>query len=114
MKTFQSKRIYDSCSDKRKSKIENPKWLGHLIFALVLVVFGAVVRAQQPTNVPRIGFVTAGSRSTIAARIEAFQQGLRDLAYTEDKNIVIEWRSLKENQIEFRTSSLNWCVSKLI
>jgi putative ABC transport system substrate-binding protein len=79
-------------SDNLKSAIQNPKWLGHLIFALVLVVFGAVVRAQQPTNVPRIGFVTAGSRSTIAARIEAFQQGLRDLAYTEDKNIVIEWR----------------------
>ena len=28
-----------------------------------------------------------------AARVEAFQQGLRDLGYVEGKNIVIEWRS---------------------
>jgi putative ABC transport system substrate-binding protein len=48
--------------------------------------------AQQPAKLPRIGFVTAGSSSTIAARIEALRQGLRDLGYIEDKNIIIEWR----------------------
>src|SRR5262249_61088898 len=48
--------------------------------------------AQQPNKIPRVGFVTAGSRSTIAARIAAFRQGLRELGYVEDKNVVIEWR----------------------
>ena len=48
--------------------------------------------AQQPTKVPRIGYLAAGSPSAIAARTEAFRQGLRELGYVEGKNIVIEWR----------------------
>ena len=48
--------------------------------------------AQQPKKVPRIGFQSAASPSAIAARIEAFRQGLRELGYVEGKNIIIEWR----------------------
>ena len=48
--------------------------------------------AQQPTKVPRIGYLSAASPSANAARIEAFRQGLRELGYVEGKNIVIEWR----------------------
>jgi ABC-type uncharacterized transport system substrate-binding protein len=69
-----------------------PKWWGALAISLGLAFGAASGQAQQPNKVPRIGFVTAGSRSTIAARIEAFQQGLRDLGYVEDKNIFVEWR----------------------
>ena len=47
--------------------------------------------AQQPTKVPRIGFLGT-SPSAIAARIEAFRRGLRDLGYVEGKNLVIDWR----------------------
>jgi putative ABC transport system substrate-binding protein len=50
------------------------------------------VEAQQPKNVPRIGFLSATSPSAIAARVEAFRRGLRELGYVEGKNIVIEWR----------------------
>ena len=52
-----------------------------------------IAEAQQPKKVPRIGFLGASSASVLAARIEAFRQGLRDLGYVEGKNIVIEWRS---------------------
>jgi len=54
---------------------------------------GAVAQAQQPTKVPRIGFLSSSSPSTNAARTEAFRQGLRELGYVEGKNIVIEYRS---------------------
>ena len=50
------------------------------------------LEAQQPTKVPRIGYLIASSPSAIAARTEAFRQGLRELGYVEGKNIVIEWR----------------------
>ena len=64
------------------------------IFTLVvlLVVAGAVAQAQQQVKVPRIGFLSATSPSAIAARVEAFRRGLRELGYVEGKNIVIEWR----------------------
>jgi len=48
--------------------------------------------AQQPTKVPRIGFLAGVSPSTIPARTQAFRQGLRELRYVEGKNIFIEWR----------------------
>ena len=48
--------------------------------------------AQQPTKIPRIGYLAAASPSANAARIEAFRQGLRELGYVEGKNIVIEYR----------------------
>jgi putative ABC transport system substrate-binding protein len=50
------------------------------------------VEAQQPTKVPRIGYLAAISLSALAARTEAFRQGLRELGYVERKNIIIEWR----------------------
>ena len=78
-------------SDNRKSAIQNPKWLGLLIIAPVLVVAGAAAQAQQPGKIPRIGYLTGASLSGI--RQEPFRLGLRDLGYVEGKNLVIEWRS---------------------
>src|SRR5580765_765337 len=52
----------------------------------------APAEAQQPKKVPRIGYFQAPPPSDVAARTEAFQQGLRELGYVEGKNIVIEWR----------------------
>ena len=49
-------------------------------------------QAQQPTKIPRIGFLGAASLSATSARIKAFRRGLRELGYVEGKNIVIEWR----------------------
>ena len=86
-------RVLNFCSDNRKSKIQNRKWLGLAVIAFVFVVVGAVVEAQQPAKIPRIGLLIGSSPSANAARIEAFRQGLRELGYVEGKNIVIEFRS---------------------
>jgi putative tryptophan/tyrosine transport system substrate-binding protein len=61
---------------------------------LVIAVTGAcaMVQAQQPTKVPRIGYLSVSSLSDMADRIDAFRDGLRELGYVEGKNIVIEWR----------------------
>ena len=65
-----------------------------LVWLLVtlFVVNVCVAQAQQPTKIPRIGFLGAASLSVNMARVEAFRQGLRGLGYVEGKNIVIEWR----------------------
>jgi len=59
-----------------------------LLFALSFPV-----GAQEPTKVPRIGYLSGSPPLSIAEHNEAFRQGLRELGYMEGKNIVIEWRS---------------------
>lgn len=46
----------------------------------------------QQAKIPRIGFLAVGTREGRAPLIEGFRQGLRELGYVEDKNIVIEYR----------------------
>ena len=89
-----------SLSVNRKSKtcpepcrrIQNPKWLALSVIAFALVVGGAVAQTQQPARIPRIGILSAVPGSVFSARVEAFRQRLRQLAYVEGKNIVIEYR----------------------
>src|SRR5690349_15368358 len=69
----------------------------NLLFALtfsgaLLLSLGTPAEAQQPTKIPRIGYLGGASLSAIPARIEAFRQGLRELGYVEGKNILIEYR----------------------
>jgi hypothetical protein len=51
MKVFSSKRVSDSCSDNRKSKIQNRKLLGIVALAVAFAMCGAVAEAQQPKKV---------------------------------------------------------------
>ena len=48
-------------------------------------------QSQQPTRVPRVGFLFTGS-SGPSPNVEAFKQGLRELGYVEGQNVVVEWR----------------------
>ena len=68
-----------------------------LRFLAVLIVFAlsSPAEAQQPANLPRVGFLSGPPLSSITfkPRIEAFRQSLRDLKYIEGQNISIEWRS---------------------
>jgi ABC-type uncharacterized transport system substrate-binding protein len=77
----------------------NSQWSGvsKSAFGLALCAFLFALcisaSAQQAKKVPRIAILTVNPHQTIAMRLEAFRQGLRDLGYVEGQNIVIEWRS---------------------
>jgi len=78
------------------SKYEEIKFMNKKIclLALCAMLFALCLRAeaQQPTKLHRIGYLLGASSSFYTARIDAFQQGLNELGYTEGKNIVIEYR----------------------
>ena len=64
------------------------------VYALPALILSTIqlAQAQQPTKIPRVGFLSGQSLSSISTRTEAFRLGLRELGYMEGKNIVIEWR----------------------
>jgi putative ABC transport system substrate-binding protein len=65
-----------------------------LVYALLTLVLITIQRAeaqQQPTKIPRIGYLIGAS--FISVRSEALRQGLREFGYVERKTIDIEWRS---------------------
>ena len=67
-----------TCTEQSRS-IQNRKWVRLFAIVIALTVCGARAEAQQPTKVPRIGYLTSTSLSAIAARTEAFREGLREL-----------------------------------
>jgi putative ABC transport system substrate-binding protein len=61
--------------------------LGALLFTLCLPA-----SAQQPTKVPRIGYLDNSTASGVTVFLEAFRQELSKLGWIEGKNITIEYR----------------------
>ena len=66
-------------------------WSSILVAAMLLTV-AVVTEAQQGAKTPRIGMLLANSVSASTTRVQAMQQGLRELGYVEGKNISIEYR----------------------
>jgi putative tryptophan/tyrosine transport system substrate-binding protein len=66
-------------------------WSSILVAAMLLTVVVAA-ETQQAAKTPRIGMLLVNSVSASAARVQAMQQGLRELGYVEGKNISIEYR----------------------
>jgi putative tryptophan/tyrosine transport system substrate-binding protein len=63
-----------------------------ILVGVTLLGVAVIAKAQQPKKVPQIGYLHAASASSVAARTEAFREGLRELGYVEGKNILIEYR----------------------
>ena len=63
------------------------------IFALgaISLLAAPLAEAQSP-QIQRIGFLSIATSSSMAPRVDAFRQGLRELGYVEGKNIIIEFR----------------------
>jgi putative tryptophan/tyrosine transport system substrate-binding protein len=64
-----------------------------LALCVMLLALRHSASAQQSAKIPRIGYLTGSSVSVITDRTEAFRRGLREIGYSEGKNIVIEWKS---------------------
>jgi putative tryptophan/tyrosine transport system substrate-binding protein len=58
---------------------------------LLLTVKVKRARAQQPA-MPLVGFLEIRSPETIAERLRAFRQGLKETGYVEGENIAIDYR----------------------
>ena len=71
------------------------------IFALalsaLLLALSVPTQAQQQGKVPRIGFISTASLSSLASRLDSFRQGLREFGYVEGTNVAIEYRSAEGN-----------------
>src|SRR5438093_10373178 len=92
VKAISSKRVSDSCSDNRKSKIQNRKWVGLFAIVFALTVWAARAEAQQTGKIFRIGYLDNSTASGSAVLLDAFRQELSKLGWIEGKNIAIEYR----------------------
>src|SRR5262249_18903502 len=67
-----------------------------ILVAVILLTVAVVTEAQQPTKVPRIGYLSSVDRPTDLPRAEGFRRGLRELGYIEGQTIAIEYRYAEE------------------
>lgn len=65
---------------------------GVLAFVFAILALPLTVEARQDSKLARIGYLSLSSAEGDKVRVDAFRQGLRELGYTEGKNVVIEWR----------------------
>ena len=107
-------RFLDSLSDNRKSKIQNRKLVGIVAIVVALTVCGAVVDAQQPGKVFRIGFLDQSTASGSAVLVDAFRQELSKLGWIEGKNITIEYRFAEQKLSAYLSLRRTWFVLRLI
>ena len=66
--------------------------LATLALVLVLLAVPLAIEAQQAGKGWRVGYLSSSSAERERARLAAFQQGLRELGYSEGKSIFIEQR----------------------
>jgi ABC-type uncharacterized transport system substrate-binding protein len=63
-----------------------------ILVAVIVLAVAVIAEAQQTNKIPKIGILQGGSRVTSPENINAFRNGLRELGYTEGKNILFEYR----------------------
>jgi putative ABC transport system substrate-binding protein len=58
----------------------------------MLFALSVPTQAQQPTKIPRIGYLSIGDPATESTRAEGIRLALRELGYIEGQNIATEYR----------------------
>jgi putative ABC transport system substrate-binding protein len=78
-----------------KVKMQKAKVKRHIVIWLVAIVLLAIAppaEAQQPTKIPRIGYLSSSDSVRDSTRTETIREALRKLGYIEGKNIAFEFR----------------------
>ena len=72
------------------------RWL----FTIIMFAFGSASpgEAQQPTKIPRVGYLSAPPLSASATRNEAFRQGMRELSYVEGRILLLSGDMQRETR----------------
>jgi ABC-type uncharacterized transport system substrate-binding protein len=64
-----------------------------ILCAVVLLAVAVLAEAQQPSKIPRIGYISGtGNETNQGPYVEALRDGLQKLGYIEGKNFAIEYR----------------------
>src|SRR5262249_56152328 len=63
-----------------------------LLLTVSILISFLRVEAQQPKNVPRIGYLSSGDSGTESDRSEAIRLALRERGFIEGQNIAVEYR----------------------
>src|SRR5262245_56081747 len=69
-----------------------------ILIAVVMLAFAVMAEAQQPTKIPRIGYLEPGTASGNAVLLDGFRQELSKLGWIEGKNITVEYRFAEQNE----------------
>jgi putative ABC transport system substrate-binding protein len=72
-------------------------------------VFCLSAQAQQPKMIS-LGFLGATSAAIEKDRIDVFMEGMRELGYVENKNIVIKWRFAEGKFTRLPELANDWCA----
>ena len=73
-----------------------PPWKGSAALALVLIILAPLAAEAQPAGkIPKVGVIASRTG------YEALREGLRELAYTEGRNIALEFRSTEATEVRF-------------
>src|SRR5262245_62104839 len=70
----------------------NKRKLGSFVLCAMLFALCVPASAQQPTKIPRIGYLSITDAATDSPRAEGLRLALRELGYIERQNIAIEYR----------------------
>ena len=69
-----------------------------ILIAVVMLASAVMAEAQQPTKIPRIGYLEPGTASGNADLLDGFRQELSKLGWIEGKNITVEYRFAEQNE----------------
>ena len=87
-----------SVADRADDRKDMKKKITVLTLCAMLFTLCSIAESQQPTKVPRIACLSAGSFPKIRPP-RGFRQRLRELGYVEGKNLAIEYRARRRTSV---------------